>query len=503
MSPHEVGLTCQPSSLLDTEGCTQGGYPSYTVNASSVSQIQLAVNFARNNGIRFVIKNTGHDFLGKSSGAGSLSVWVHGMNDMEFIPSYNSSGWSGPVIKTGAGVQGFELYDFAYQNDVTAMGGLCVTVGVVGGWFQGGGHGPLSPLFGMGADDVLSIDVVTSDGRFVTASETQSADLFWALRGGGAGTYGVVTSAIIKAHPKISASTATWSFSYPADVSEDVFKKSIRAWLSYFPRYADMGLYSYLNVIPAPDGGSSFIMDPLIAPNQSIEEAKTIIQPWLDDIEELGINFKPDWNYYDSFKGVSDNALTNGSANNYGSVSGNRLFPRENFEGELFESTFHAIWDNIKAGYVVLPYNIAPVYERSSSTNNAVSPAWREAIAYVIMGATINYTQSAQNVMQARYNFTHGPMQSFRDISPGAGSYGNEGDRLEPNFQWSYFGSFYPRLLELKKQYDPFNVFYAVTAVGSEFFEVRSVDSVANENGRLCRKTSPDLYEAEGPDWQR
>jgi FAD/FMN-containing dehydrogenase len=192
MSPHEMGLTCQPSSLLDTEGCTQGGYPSYTVNATNVAQIQLAVNFARNDGIRFVIKNTGHDFLGKSSGAGSLSVWMHGMKDMEYIPSYHSASWFGPAIKTGAGVQGFELYDFADQNDVTAAGGLCVTVGVIGGWFQGGGHGPLSPLFGMGADDILSIDVVTSDGRFVTASEDQNIDLFWALRGGGAGTYGVV-----------------------------------------------------------------------------------------------------------------------------------------------------------------------------------------------------------------------------------------------------------------------------------------------------------------------
>jgi hypothetical protein len=115
----------------------------------------------------------------------------------------------------------------------------------------------------------------------------------------------------------------------------------------------------------------------------------------------------------------------------------------------------------------------------------------------------MHYTQSAENVMQARYNFTQGPLQSFRDISPGAGSYGNEGDRLEPNFQWSYFGSFYPRLLELKKQYDPFILLYAVTAVGSESFEVRSVEGVASEIGRLCSKSSPDPYKSEGPDWQR
>lgn len=371
-----------------------------------------------------------------------------------------------------------------------------MTVGIVGGWIQGGGHGPLSPLFGMGADDVLSIDVVTSDGRFVTANADENADLFWALRGGGAGTYGVVTSVTIKAHPKIIATSATWNFSYPADVSEETFKKAMHYWLSYFPRYADMGLYSYLNVVPAPDGGRTFLMDPLIAPNQTIEDAKAIIQPWLDDIEELGIELEPEWNQYDAYKGIVDNALTNGSANNYGVVSGNRLFPRENFEGELFESTFDAMWNNIQEGYVVLPYNIAP----SGRTDNAVNPAWREAIAYVIMGNTFNYSQSAEEIMESRYNFTEGPMQRLRDVSVGAGAYGNEGDRLEPNFQWAYFGSNYPRLLELKQRFDPFNLFYAVTSVGSEYFEVRSVDNVANENGRLCRKAEPELYEAEGPE---
>lgn len=362
----------------------------------------------------------------------------------------------------------------------------------------GGGHSPLSPLIGMGTDQVLSLEVVTCDGRFVTASESENSDLFWALRGGGAGTYGVVTSVTIKAYPVIPAATATWSFSYPANVTKDSFKQAMRAWLSYFPRYADMGLYSYLNVVPAPDGGRSFVMDPLVAPNKTLEEAKAIIQPWMDDVAELGIRFEPEWNHYDTFKGVADNALTNGSANNYGSVSGNRLFPRANFEGDLFDTTFDAMWKNVEEGYVVLPYNLAPAYDHDNPPDNAINPAWRESIAYVIMGTTIDYTQEPDAIMESRLNFTHGAMQCFRDVSPGSGSYGNEGDRLEPNFQWAYYGKHYPRLLELKKRFDPFDLFYAVTAVGSEFFEVRSIDEVANENGPLCKKADPILYESEG-----
>jgi hypothetical protein len=354
----------------------------------------------------------------------------------------------------------------------------------------------------MRAESILSIKDVTSDGRFVTASEIQNADIFWALCDGGAGTFGVVTSATITAHPKIPATTATWSFSYPADVSEDVFKKVMHAWLSYFPRYADSGLYSCIKVVPAPDGARSFIMGPLIAPDQTMDEAKAIIKPWLNNVKDLGIDFEPKWTYYELFKGVADNALTTGSANNYGSVSGNPLFLRENFECDLFEATFNVMWKSIQEGSVGLPYNIALAKEATSSINNAASPAWREAIPYVIMGATIDYTQPADDIMESRYNFTRRPMQRHRDIFVGAGSYGNGYDRLEPNFQWAYYGSYCPRLLEPKKRYDFFNLFHTVTAVGSEFFEVRSVDGVANNNGRLCRKENPELYRAEGPEWQ-
>lgn len=122
-----------------------------------VAQIQLAVNFARNLNLRLVVKNTGHDFNGRSSGAGALSIWTHHLKNLEFYESYTTQNYSGPAIKAGSGVQSFEIYDFADANGVVAVGGEGETVGWGGGYIAGGGHSPLSSVYGMAADQVCSL----------------------------------------------------------------------------------------------------------------------------------------------------------------------------------------------------------------------------------------------------------------------------------------------------------------------------------------------------------
>jgi hypothetical protein len=101
------GMTCQPPSVFNqTNTCEQGGYPTYVLNVTNVAQIQLAVNFARNNGIRLVIKNAGHDFSGKSGGAVSLSVWTHCLKETAYLPKYSDKGYSGPAMKAGVDIRG-------------------------------------------------------------------------------------------------------------------------------------------------------------------------------------------------------------------------------------------------------------------------------------------------------------------------------------------------------------------------------------------------------------
>lgn len=117
-------MTCPPTAN-PADSCTLGGYPSYVVNASSVSEIQMAVNFARNQGLRLVVKNTGHDFLGKSAGAGAVSIWTHNLKQVEHIPEYSAPGteYTGPAFKVGVGLQAFEIYKIAHDHGLVVLGG--------------------------------------------------------------------------------------------------------------------------------------------------------------------------------------------------------------------------------------------------------------------------------------------------------------------------------------------------------------------------------------------
>jgi FAD/FMN-containing dehydrogenase len=502
LSPLYQGMTCQPPSLFNLTGtCEQGGYPLYVVNASGVAQIQLAVNFARNTGIRLVVKNTGHDFAGKSGGAGSLSVWTHHLKDIAFMPSYKDSEYSGPAFKAGVGVQGYELYAAANQYGVIALGGECPTVGAMGGWIQGGGHSPASSVWGIGADHALGFEIVTADGKFVTANKDQNSDLFWALRGGGGGTYGVVTSVIVKAFEDMPVTAASWKFSTGPNVTDETFSAGLKAYFETFPSGADNGIYAYFNIFNI-QGVKSFTMAPYFALGKTSNQTQALLASWFARMQDLGIPVQPEWKTYDGFYDAYNASFPVEGVNNIGIATASRMFPRENWENKtLFETTYKTLWDNLDSGLALIGYNIAPTYARGGSPNNAVNPAWRDAIGYLITGTAINGSLPMSQQLQQRHNFTYGVMQQWRDLTPGSGAYLNEGDRMEPNFQWSFYGSHYPKLLEIKQRYDPANLFYAHTAVGSEFFEVRTESGAPDENGKLCVNENPSLYKAEGLDY--
>lgn len=214
------------------------------MNATEPKHVQLAVNFARNTGVRLIVKNTGHDFLGKSGGKDALSIWTHWMKDIEYIEEYSDSnlGYSGPAFKSGVGVQAFEIYKAAHEKGRIVVGGEGETVGVMGGYIQGGGHSPLTGLYGTGADNVLSFEAVTAAGEFVVANSTSNTDLFWALRGGGGSTFAVATSVTVKAHPDLEVTASRFSFS-SAQTGNETFWAAIRSYVDSWILNADAGTY--------------------------------------------------------------------------------------------------------------------------------------------------------------------------------------------------------------------------------------------------------------------
>lgn len=124
MFPIFEGRTCLP--MKDPQSsCTQGGFTSYAVDVFNVAHIQLSVIFARVSNVRLIIKNTGHDYNGRSTGAGALSIWTHHLKDIAFHSNYQGSDYHGPAMKIGAGVQGFEVYEAADEYGVSIVGGLC------------------------------------------------------------------------------------------------------------------------------------------------------------------------------------------------------------------------------------------------------------------------------------------------------------------------------------------------------------------------------------------
>ncbi|ORY61446.1 FAD/FMN-containing isoamyl alcohol oxidase-like protein MreA [Pseudomassariella vexata] len=442
MWPIWQGWTCLPIDSPNGS-CTLGGYPSYAVNISNVAQLQLAVNFARNSNLRLVIKNTGHCYLGKSTGAGSLSVWMHNLKNITFLPDYQSFEYSGKALKA------------AHQHGVSALGGICESVGFAGGYIAGGGHTPLSGLWGMAADHVMALEVVTADGRFVTATNTSNPDLYWALRGGGGSTFGIVTSVIIRVHPQIPITTSVFNFTTSA---------------TFIP-FTDAGTYSWFWVY-RDAGEYQFIMEPF-APNHTVESFK----------QTLGIPFTPKTTHYNAFYPAYDDNWRSEHIGYWDNMQGNRLFPRGNW---MDPAKFNAIFDAIRS------YHQAP--RNRANVDNAVSSAFRNVISFLITGHPVPGNATPSQMREAQQDLVNNVLGPWREVAPASefgGSYLNEAYVMEPNWQEDFYGTQYPELLRIKHKWDPKGTFYATTAVGSEDCEVpTSEQGVQTQNGRLCRRRS-------------
>ncbi|EED18850.1 conserved hypothetical protein [Talaromyces stipitatus ATCC 10500] len=503
MQPLYEGRSCMPPGFNYTTSCEMGAYPTYVVNVSTVAQIQLAVNFARNANLRLVIKNTGHDFLAKSSGKGALSIWTHYLTDKAFYPEFESDdGYTGPAIKVGAGVQTREAYEYAKAHGVTVVGGEDYSVGIAGGFTLGGGHSPMSSMYGMAADQVLAMQVVLASGHFITATAKQNPDIFWMLRGGGGSTIGVVTSMTIKVHPKVQMTTVTLNFTADND-GPDVFWKGVRAYFDNVESLVDKGTYAYYFIGASADergttaaGNTSyyFQMQPFAAPNKTIEETKALLNPWFTAMDEFNITYTPVYSHADNFHDSWVVAFPEEKVGQDVVKLASRLMPRSVIhDTTLRNQLVDAIQDAIAKGFFTSGVQLSGTgiaVEPPSTSAAAVLPAWRTTLTQTTVGGEWTFQSDWGTVKEVSLSLTSW-MDVLRDLAPDSGAYLNEGDIIEPNQSDAFYGKNYPRLYALKQKYDPTGVFFALTAVGSEDWEVQVTDPLPyswNNNGRLCRR---------------
>jgi hypothetical protein len=351
---------------------------------------------------------------------------------------------------------------------LVVVGGECPTVGLAGGYTQGGGHSALSTTFGLAADNTLSWEVVLANGTTVTASPTENEDLYWALSGGGGGTYGVVTSLTVKAHPDAKIGGA-FAVIFPDLSNPDLLFDAVQALHEELPALVDGGamvVYSFTKLF--------FAIMPVTAYGKTKAQVRKLLAPFMQKVEDLGLSkfnfYTESDNYYDHYYTYFSILSTVG-----GSQYASRFIPRNRIADTTISETAKEIVEQ-GAMFIGVGTNVEPF---GSNLTNSVSPGWRDAIVHSVLSVTYNFSAPYEDNVAAQDKLTNILLPALEEVLPGTGAYVNEGDFRQPNFQDTFWGTNYNMLLAIKKAYDPTNVFYTTVGVGSEAWKV-------TEDGRMC-----------------
>ena len=346
---------------------------------------------------------------------------------------------------------------------------------------------------------MLSLQVVTADGRVVTADPRTNPDLFFALRGGGGGTYGVITSAIVKGHPPINLTIASFSFTVaptavpgpnPTITNTTAFWEGFSAVFAFGIPTIDAGGYLWTNGIRLNANTGSYTMQvraqmPGLTPSQTA----AFVQPLLDTLAGLGIPIAlstPTTIRYSAQTGATGGGPGNGRF-------ASRLFPRRAYESpSLFAAAMAAARASVEDGYTFHGLNMAPTlaaagHPPAAAAAAGVNPVWRDVAMHADVFDPTSMAGISDEAFLAAKARLDRHMDAIRAATPGGGAYFNEADLQEPDWQTAFFGSNYARLARVKKERDPLGVFWAATTPGSDEWEVRREGVIPTQNGRLCR----------------
>ncbi|KAF2789998.1 FAD-binding domain-containing protein [Melanomma pulvis-pyrius CBS 109.77] len=465
--------------------CSLGRLSTYYVEARSSNDISKTLDFVRQHEIRVSIKNSGHDYFGRSNAANSLAIWTHNMKDLQYHGAFKPKGCKTQykdIGEIGAGISAQEAWEFFEPLDMLVTVGAVSSVGLAGGFGQGGGHGPLGPTWGLMVDNAIEFEVVTADGQARTINECTDPDLFWAMRGGGGGTFAVLTSYKFQLHPAIPLNVYSFQAHFPMpegnlDITESKAHRDIITALALNQTlFASHGVAGYNFMLP------DHMVSLQILPSNDPDAIKTITSQWHDFITSYpGLNITDNtYRTFPKFSQWHEFTETPSIAHNgpvgLGIAESGRFIPRSLFStpsdiSQLVDAVVTAMqfsYTNRGGGSAQL-YATGPVNHPSNAATG-VNPAWRDALWEVIMGGiwTSNTPQSVRTQIQ---NTISAAIQPFKALTPGGGCYVNEGDWTEENWQQTFFGSNYEKLLMIKKKFDPSGLFNCWKCVGWTGYE--------------------------------
>ena len=476
----------------------------FAVAAETTGDIVAVVKFARDNNLRLVVKGGAHSYLGTSNAPDSLLIWTRRMNAMTLHHAFVAQGCTAaqplPAVSVGAGAVWMHLY-----NEVTTRGGRyvqgggCLTPGVAG-LLLGGGFGSFSRKYGTVAASLLEAEIITADGAVRIANTCANVDLFWALKGGGGGSYGVGTRLTLRTHEL--AEYFGGVFATIRAASDAMFRRLIGQFVEF---YAENLLNPHWGDIVTFQRDNNLVVR-MTFQGLDRQQAQAVWQPFLGGVAASGSEFTftmaprifeiPSRHLWDPVYLRARNAVL---ADDRPSAPGENLFWVSNLaEAGHFLHGFESLWlprsllepgrreqlvEALFAATRHWPVNLhfqkalAGASEEAIAAvqDTATNPALLDAFTLVIIagGQQPAYPglpghEPDLETARRQARAIEKSADELRKVAPEAGTYGAESSFFERNWQRAYWGLNYPRLFAIKKKYDPEGLFCVHHGVGSE-----------------------------------
>jgi FAD/FMN-containing dehydrogenase len=493
----QPGLT-QSSGWLDAWRSSRSAY---VVAAESAADIAAAVRFASAHNLRLVVKGCGHSYLGASNAPDSLLVWTRKMDTITVHDAFTAADSRAapvPAVSVGAGGMWLHAYQAVTGGHARyVQGGGCTTVGVAG-LVQGGGFGSFSKRYGTAAASLLEAEIVTADGVTRVVNDAREPDLFWALKGGGGGTFGIITRLTLATHP-LPESFGVVSLTLKAR-SDEAFRELLARFVDHYATrlfnphwgeqvraHPDNRLTVFMTFQgltkdearadwrPLIDFASAHAADDEYSFEVASVPARYFWNAWLYRIFARSVvNFddRPDSSWTD-FWWHGDGDQVGAFWHAYASAWMPASLLKPQNQARLVDAWFAASRHWGVAFHFNKGLAGAPPAAIEAARNTATNPDVLDAFALAIVAsegppAFEGLPAPDLAVATTRRSRVQAAMGALRAAAPDTGAYVNECDYFQPDWQKAFWGPNYPRLLAIKRRYDPDGLFTVHHGVGSE-----------------------------------